>query len=406
MRKKLNVIIYGAGVAKKNNIKYAEMYWNIVAIADKNEKLWGDDGEYRIISPGDIKNIAYDFIVIMMYRHQEEARKDLLNLGVDFWKIVYGCRFTSDWDIKRYYSDLTMKKRKQLACKCKFENRSNASEKLLYILIGYKDFLWEDVLGRVKEFCPKDIDVCLLSSGLYDERLSEYASKYGWSYLSTDINDVTIAQNYCVSYYKNAKIIYKMDEDVYVTKNSFEKMEKLYNDVRDRGEINIGYVGPMIPLHSSSYIFLKQFNLIDKYKTDFNKSLVYGGDLSSPEIRIDSRYAKWYWSLGSIDQLNVAAETSKGLYELTTLRYGICFILFGKSFFEEMGGFDVDEIDNHGTGWEGDEAQVMKFCRITGKMGIVALDTVCGHFCYPEQEVEMLNFRRANRELFDINKEV
>ena len=45
------------------------------------------------------------------------------------------------------------------------------------------------------EYLNDEMDICIVSSGLYSDRLSEIAKKYGWSYLSTKRNSVTLTQN-------------------------------------------------------------------------------------------------------------------------------------------------------------------------------------------------------------------
>lgn len=403
----LRVILYGAGGACRTNIVYLPDDWDILAVADRNKALQGGYicEKHKIIAPEDIVEQDYDLIVMMIWDQQQrdEVRGQLTSMGVAAWRIIDSNRFYSEWDRRMYYHDLSMKKRKILNCKYRFEDRSKHLEKLCYVLIGYKEFLWDDVLGRLKRFCPEDVDVCLVSNGLYNERLSVIAARYDWSYLSTDVNDVTVSQDIVIDVFKNAKMIYKMDEDIYVTQNAMQKMEETYKQIEAAGEMHIGYVGPMIPMHSSAYVFLEEFGSKEKYKEHFKRKLVYGGDLTSPDIRVDPEFPRWYWSQGQIDLLNKAAEErGRGRYTIITMRYAICFILFSRDFFEKMGAFDVDELDGRGSARNGDEAQIMKYCSDTGKMGVIALDTVCGHFCYPAQETEMKKFRAEHRDMFDI----
>ena len=53
------------------------------------------------------------------------------------------------------------------------DNRKNYRKLCLY-LIGYKEYLWQDVVPRFVKFLPDDVDVCLISSG--NVRNSLYSS--------------------------------------------------------------------------------------------------------------------------------------------------------------------------------------------------------------------------------------
>lgn len=404
---KLNVIIYGAGNYCRSIIDTIPNEWNVMAIADKNPELFGQYlNQYEIIPPNKIELYEFDVIIILSYLYGRQIMRELQDIGLPAWRIIQGGKYYCDWDRKLYFIDLTKKYLKLCNCKTRFENRKTNNQKLLYILIGYKDFLWEDTIERVRQFCPRDIDVCLLSSGLYDERLSIIAKKYNWSYFSTDINNIIYAQNLMLGEFSEKTYIFKMDEDVYVTEKSFDKMFDLYNKLTEAGEFKIGFISPMIPLNSSSYIFLEEFDIKEEYKKKFNRKLYYGGDISSPDIRVDSRFPKFYWSIANIDELNKKAE-SKGScrYRIIAGRHAICFILFTKDFINSMGGFCLDEYDGVGYDWkDGDEFQIMQHCINFGYYGVMLLDTVCGHFCYAKQEEDMIAFRKANKHYFAINR--
>ena len=85
--------------------------------------------------------------------------------------------------------------RKNTSTKYNFTNRSTGKNKCCIILAGYKSFVWDTVFPRIKKFIPEDIDVCVVSSGLYSEELDKICSENDWSYLSTNRNNVSVAQN-------------------------------------------------------------------------------------------------------------------------------------------------------------------------------------------------------------------
>ena len=67
------------------------------------------------------------------------------------------------------------------------------------ILAGYKEVVWEDVFGRIKKYIPEDVDFCIVTSGMINDKLRKLAKKNNWSYLSTQRNCVTLAQNIAIS---------------------------------------------------------------------------------------------------------------------------------------------------------------------------------------------------------------
>ena len=103
-----------------------------------------------------------------------------------------------------YYKFKENKVRKsRLNGKFKLIDRRKKSNKLCYILAGYKSFVWEDVFARIKTFITEDIDVCILSSGIYSEELARYAQKYNWSYMYTKINNISLSQNLLINEFKD-----------------------------------------------------------------------------------------------------------------------------------------------------------------------------------------------------------
>ena len=77
----------------------------------------------------------------------------------------------------------------------KFEDRSKNSDILCIILAGYKENLWDIVFDRIDKFSDEKMDICIVSSGLYSEKLSQIAKEKNWSYVSTKQNSVGLIQN-------------------------------------------------------------------------------------------------------------------------------------------------------------------------------------------------------------------
>ena len=122
--------------------------------------------------------------------------------------------------------------------------------KLCLFLIGYKQVLWPDVVGRFVRFIPDDIDVCLISSGRYFPELEKMAEEHSWSYLSTKKNNVCLIQNIAINLYPDAELIYKIDEDIFLTEGTFEKMEAAMLKAEDETPYKIGMAAPLLNVNA------------------------------------------------------------------------------------------------------------------------------------------------------------
>lgn len=73
-----------------------------------------------------------------------------------------------------------IKKKKSFSSKFKIEGEIQNKKNMVFILAGYKPYLWDDVFTRIKQFQPPDLEVCVASSGLYNNELSLICKKNGW----------------------------------------------------------------------------------------------------------------------------------------------------------------------------------------------------------------------------------
>ena len=102
---------------------------------------------------------------------------------------------------EKYYENLKIKDQYV------FINRQGNQKKLCIILAGYKPYLYSNVFARVGLFLPSDIDVCIVSSGVYSKELEEIATSKHWSYLSTKRNNISLIQNK-INYQMNSLLIH------------------------------------------------------------------------------------------------------------------------------------------------------------------------------------------------------
>lgn len=283
-----------------------------------------------------------------------------------------------------------------------FENRSNNCDSLCIILAGYKEFLWDNVFDRINKFSEENIDICIVSSGVYSEKLSKIAENNGWSYISTKRNSITQTQNTAIKLFPNAKYIYKLDEDIFITKNFFKTLKNAYEHVQEKGEYNVGFVAPILPLNGYSYVpLLKKLNLINYYNEHF-EMVKYAAITNM--IDNDSEVAKFMWGEGDIvphiDDINEMLQNSPLSYSAVPIRFSIGAILFHRDLWENMKYFNV----RLGIGLGLDERQICTYCMINSQAMIVSENTCVGHLGFQNQNEDMKKYYFNNPQRFEIKE--
>ena len=280
-----------------------------------------------------------------------------------------------------------------------FDRRKNA-QVLLYVLAGYKSFLYDDVFARLKKFVPSFCEVCVISSGLFDEKLYNIAKENDWSYLSTAQNNIPLAQNLAIMMYEKAEFIFKMDEDIFVTQNCFRKMLDTYIHAQNYGHYNVGFAAPLIPINGYGHVrILQKLGLDEYYEKNFEK-IIYG---AQPERMIEKspEAAKFFWGEGniipSIELINAAFQIQKLKYRNCSVRFSIGLILFHKNLWRAMGGW---RIPADGSGIGVDEVQICNFCVEKSLGMIISENTVVGHLSFGKQNAAMKEYYLTHREKF------
>lgn len=299
--------------------------------------------------------------------------------------------------LQKLYNNI--KENKKIKGKYKFTNRMKGKENLCIILAGYKDFLWGEVFARIKMFCNENIDVCIVSSGIYNETLEQIAQKNNWSYLSTKDNKVTLAQNIAIEQFKKAKYIYKLDEDIIVCKDFFENLKNTYEKVVESGRYKVGFVAPLLPINGYGHIkILEKLDLLNDYETKFGRT--YYSSSADNKIMVDVDTAKYMWNATyDIDKLAEEFSNDTFKYSACPCRFSIGAIYFSRETFEQMGKFQVDSTNGLGK----DERQLCSYCVIESKVMIISENTLAGHFCFGPQNEEMKKMYMQNNMLKSIN---
>lgn len=379
-----NVWIYGAG-------KVGRKLWNdfnFMQIEIKGFVVTKYDGvkipETCVVELADINSNPEDtvFIVTVSKKFRSDIILKLQTAGYNnyiIWDENYLCEL---WCLGEY----------------SFVDRRKEKDKCCFILAGYKEFLWEKTFCRIEQFIDEDIDVCIISSGIYSKRLEKIAEQNEWSYLSTKINSVTLVQNIAFAIYKDYEWVYKIDEDIFVTEGAFELLLQGYLNAERNSDYSVGISVPLIPINGFGYkTILNKCGKASEYESKFGEICV-GGNPES-EIEKNPETAVFMWdAMPQLDELKEYFREANE-YEVCGVRFSIGFMLMHHSFWEQMNGFSVCGNADMGT----DEEDVCANCIIQSKAIIVCQRAIVGHFSFGRQTDRMKEYYYNNQEWFDIH---
>ena len=287
-----------------------------------------------------------------------------------------------------------------------FINRSNNNKKLCIVLAGYKKFLYDNIFFRLKSFLPDDVDVCIMTSGLYSKEIEEMCETNKWSYLSTKANNVSLIQNLAITLHPEAEYIYKIDEDIFITKNFFEKMYKTLLHAETESQYKVGFVAPLIPINGYGHLrILETLDLVKEYEKRFEKPLYCAGPSRMVENNPD--VAKFLWGgnkttpIPQIDKLNELFEKNPFKFSVCPIRFSIGAILFKRDSWLDMGMYSVNRKTN---AMGQDEYDFCCLAMSKSRAIIVSENTVVGHLSFGKQNEEMKNYYLNNKEIFELKK--
>ena len=279
-----------------------------------------------------------------------------------------------------------------------FIDRRKGHCQLAVVLAGYKPYLWPFTLGRLAKYVPSNVDVCIVSSGLYSEELARWAERHQWSYLYTKINDVSLAQNLAIAEHQDAEWIFKLDEDIFVTERYFQQLRSGYERIIEEGVFHPGFVAPIINLNGYTYVkFLKALELDQEYKQVFGE-LKYAAN--GIKCHYDPEAARWIWR-HSLPLEEVAQKIASKPFDYSTVphRFSIGAILFNREYWEQIGGFKIGTKEGM---LGGDEEDLCQKCVELSRVMCVVHNVFCGHFSFFLQEEGMKAFLEKHKELFMI----
>ena len=284
-----------------------------------------------------------------------------------------------------------------------FTDRSRGEKKCCVILAGYKAFVWDSVFPRIRRYQPADLDVCVVSSGLYSEALAKMCAENEWSYLSTKRNNVSVAQNLAITLLKSAEWIYKLDEDIFVTDGYFETLMQTYETVSREGEYDVGFAAPLIPINGYGHLrLLKKLGLTETYAEKFERPIY--ASYPARQIENNPEVAKFFWGEGGvfpqIDALAKQLQAEPFAYSACPIRFSIGAILFTRATWEKMGMFPVVK----GAGMGIDEDEFCAYCIKESQAIIVSENTVVGHLSFGKQNAAMKEYNEQHTDRFVIQE--
>lgn len=276
------------------------------------------------------------------------------------------------------------------------------------VLAGYKEPIWDDVFARLKAYVPDNVDVCVLSSGLFNEKLNVICEENNWSYLSTKKNQLCYIQNLAIELHPNAEWIYKIDEDIFLTQGFFEKLMETWVYVEKNTDASPSIIAPLINVNGYTYVrLLDKCGLRDAFISRF-EDIKYSSGIEHHKWTRDSEgFARYMWGseekkLADIDGLTQKFSSEELSISYCPVRFSIGAILFRRVFWDEMEGFPVDS----GSGLGVDEERICWFAMNNSRPIVINENVVVGHLGFGPQTDAMMKYYRQNPALFALKGSV
>lgn len=280
-----------------------------------------------------------------------------------------------------------------------FVNRSKKSEALCIVLAGYKEQLYPAVFGRIAAAATKEMDVCVVSSGLFSPTLDNLCRNHEWSYLSTKRNNVSLVQNMAIELHPHARYVYKLDEDMFICKDYFARLRNAYDHAR-KGMYRPGVMAPTINLNGfSSYLLLERLGLLDDFAQRFEPLRCETGREHPVERRPD--VARYLWGEGGhvppIDQIDTLLQSDPQREVACPNVFSIGAILFERQLWEEMEYFPVKP---NGNSLGQDEVKLCTYCHAHSRPIMVSMNLAAGHLSFRPQNETMTEYFMQHQQLF------
>lgn len=278
-------------------------------------------------------------------------------------------------------------KTRYFTSKFKFIDNMKDSEYLLIIVAGYQDYLWEDVFGRIARYAPANYDICIVSPGVYRCGLEHIAKLNEWSYLSCGGNRLAQAQNTAIKLHKNAKYIFKLDEDIYVGNNYFDGIMRTYYKAVTDNIYKVGVICPTLNVNGATYrFFLDSVGALQEYEREFGIARITCDD-DMVYCNGDAAVFLWKKTL-PIDKTVSLFSNKKCDYFPAAVRFSIGAFMITREVWEKAGYFKVAASGQ--LAWE--ELELCNFCYNRSYTILIAKNVFAGHFGFGPQKKIVKNF--------------
>lgn len=277
-------------------------------------------------------------------------------------------------------------RRRRFGERHRFVDRSRGAAEMVLVLAGHKPQLWPHTLARIARAAPPQADVCLVTPGIDRAELRALAAASGWSYLATERGHVSVAQNLAIRAHPHARLIHKIDEDMFVADGFFAAMAEGYRRVGAEAEHRVGYCAPTINVNGYSFLdYVRELGREAEWRERFGRPV--RAHEGTPAQR-DGDAAVWLWASGlPVDDVAARFARRPFGFRIVPHRFSIGAIVFERGLWEAMQGFQR-KLPPPGLGE--DEQQIAVAC--LGRSLIIAvLDNVyAGHFGFGAQTPAML----------------
>jgi hypothetical protein len=283
----------------------------------------------------------------------------------------------------------------------KFADRRNKADTVVIILAGYKRPLWPKVFSRLERAMPDNVDVCVMTAGLFDQDLSDMSERNGWSYLSTRTNDVSLVQNVAISLHPHAKTLVKIDEDIFVTTNTLSDTLAHYHHLRAAGIVDAGFVSPMLNVNGVCYRpLLTQLELLEAFEAQFGVARIATLGIAATD---DAAAARWIWErTAPLEQTVARLRRTQGPGLLTPVQFSIGLVVMPRDFWETIGYLPVKRhmLAMKKSTLGADEERICRMATFLARPGVVCEHALAGHFSFGRQYQGMLKFFEERPDLF------
>lgn len=284
----------------------------------------------------------------------------------------------------QFYSDHSLKKGirrwRNFRGRFTFENRSSCRSKLLVIAAGYKPRLFPLTLRRVERFTPPGWDVCICCAGLDSFELQEICQRNKWSYLTTQKNQISLAQNLAIAEHSTAEMIVKMDEDIFLAENTLAELVTALETCEHSGSFHPGILAPLLNVNGfTSRILLERLGRLSKFEAQFGPCRQ--ACVETP-VWQDPEAARFLWeSILPFDE--TASQLGADVLQFSACphRFSIgCFVM-RREFWEAMQGLTVAPEGALGI----DEIDLCAYANATSRPVMVAHHLLVGHAGFGHQ---------------------